>query len=224
MDGSVIIDFQSFILMVIGIFGLVGFMRGWWKEAITTGLLVLLLFLLRRPELADGIFDFINRLIKLIATFFQARSLELNEIAAAAGTVDAPNIDPSAFQVYLVLLVALIVISYFAGNASLADKTITPIARLFGGVLGLVNGFIILSLAREYILRRFLPGSGISAASAVPDQVTITISNVPQSSIMDGFTAWAVIIAGVLVVVLAFGTRYEYQSGKLKPRTPLGYK
>ena len=225
MDGLVIIDFQTFLLMVVGIFGLVGFVRGWWKEALTTGLLVILLLLLRRPDIAGSIIDQINKSIKLIATFFTARTLDPTELATAAGLVEPPVvIDPGTFQVYIVLLIVLVIASYFIGNAGIGESVITPIARLFGGILGLINGFIILSLVREYVLRRFLPESGVSAAAAMPSDITITISEVPTASIMDGFTAWAVIVAGALVLMLALGTRYQYDKGQLKKRTPLGYK
>ncbi len=224
MVGSVIIDFETFLIMVAGIFGLVGFVRGWWKEAITTGLLILLLFLLRQPTIAGSIIEQINKILRIIAALFTARSLELTEIAAAAGTVEAPRVDPGAFQPYIIVLIILIVASYFVGNVALNGAVLTPIARLFGGILGLINGFIILSLLREYILRRFLPESGVSAAAAVPDTITVTVSNVPEASIMDGLTFWAVLIGGLLVVILALGTRFKYTSGKVVRQTPLGYR
>jgi uncharacterized membrane protein required for colicin V production len=225
MDSTVIIDFQTFITLVIGIFGLVGFVRGWWKEAITTGLLVTLLTLLKQPEWAQGIIDFFNRIILLITAFFTAGSLEPTEIAAAASTAQPPvTIDPGAFRPYIIILIILVVFSYFIGNAGIGNSVVTPIARLFGGILGLINGFVIISLLREYALRRFLPESGVSAATAVPDQITVQIAGVPQSTIMDGFTAWVFIIGGILILVLALGTRYHYINGKLIKRAPLGYK
>ena len=110
------------------------------------------------------------------------------------------------------------------GNNAISDGVLTPIARIFGGILGLVNGFIALSLVREYILGRFLPGSGVSAASAVPETVTVTIADVPQSSIMDGFTVWIFVAIGLLAAAVAIGSRFDYQSGKLEKKAPLGYK
>ena len=221
---GVTIDAQTFLLMVVGIFGLVGFLRGWWKEAITTGLLILLLWLLTQPDLAETIIGFINEIIKLIATFFTAGSLQPTEIASAAGTVEAPTIDPSQFKPYIFILIILIILSYFTGNAALNGVALTPLARIFGGILGLINGFIIISLVREYILRRFLPLSGVSATAAVPETLTVTVTDVPQTSIMDGFTPWVFIIAGGFVLLLALGTRYKYTSGKLIKQPPLGYK
>lgn len=224
MLGVVTIDFQTFILMVVGIFGLVGFLRGWWKEAITTGLLVLLLWLLTQPTLAASIIDFINQIIQLIVTFFRAGSLQPTEIASTAGTVQAPTINPSQFQPYIIILIIIIIFSYFTGNKALGDVALTPIARIFGGILGLINGFIIVSLVREYILGRFLPDSGVSATAVAPASLGVTVSNVPQTSIMDGITPWIFILGGAFILVLALGTRYKYTSGKLNRQPPLGYR
>lgn len=224
MSGIVTIDFETFILMVVGIFGLVGFIRGWWKEALTTGLLVVLLWLLTQPTLARSIIEFINQIVRLIFSFSTAGSLQPTELAAAAGTVDAPTIDPTQFQPYIIILIILIILSYFTGNVALGDVALTPIARIFGGILGLINGFIIVSLIREYMLGRFLPDSGVSAAAAVPGSLSVTVSDVPQASIMDGITPWIFILAGAFVLLLALGTRYKYTSGKLTRQAPLGYK
>ena len=43
MNSLVQVDFVVLMYMVAGVFGLVGFFRGWWKEAITAGLLSALL-------------------------------------------------------------------------------------------------------------------------------------------------------------------------------------
>ncbi|MFQ5577646.1 MAG: hypothetical protein ACE5G8_11755, partial [Anaerolineae bacterium] len=120
-------------------------------------------------------------------------------------------------------LIVLIIVSYFIGKTGVGDLKLTTGGRLFGGVLGLTNGFIVLSLLREYVLRRFLPGSGVSAAAAVPDNLTLTISNVPRETIMDGFAIWVFIIGGALLLIIALSSRISYTSGKISRRSPLGY-
>ena len=223
--GTVDIDFNTFIIMVAGIFGLTGFVRGWWKEAITTALLILLLILLREQEIAASIIDSINSFIRLGTVFASADSLEVEALATAASTVDPPVIiDPSQFTVYLVLLIILVVASYFAGNAVVGAYELSPIARIFGGILGLVNGFIIISLVREYILGRFIPETGIASTAAAPSEVSVTVVNIPQTSITDGLTPWVIIIAGILIVLLAIGSSVDYQGGKISKKPPLGYK
>lgn len=209
------IDFEVFFYMVVGLFGLVGFMRGWWKEAITTGLLVFLLLLLERPDLAVIIIDGINGLLEWVRG---------TDVFSATGAVDPPpDIDPSTSQFYIVTLIVLIVVSYFLGRAGIGDTTISSGGRLFGGILGLTNGFIALSLTREYIVRRFLPDSGISAATALPTEITFTVSNIPRTTITEGTTAWVVIIAGAIVLFGALGTRYKLNKGKVSKLVPPGY-
>ena len=213
--GIIDIDFQVFFYMVVGLFGLAGFLRGWWKEAITTGLLAFLLILLEYPDLAATLIGKINDLLS-----------RLRDVSfVASGTVPPPgNVDPSQSQVYIITMIVLVVASYFIGKASLGDVNLTTGGRIFGGVLGLANGVIILSLFREYVLRRFLPGAGVSAAAAVPDNLTVTIRNVPRETIADGFAIWVFIIGGVLLLLFAVSNRIEYTKGKIGAKPPLGHK
>jgi hypothetical protein len=208
------IDFQVVFYMVVGLFGLAGFVRGWWKEAITTGLLVFLLIMLEFPDLAQTIIDTVNNLLGRV------RDVELVQ---SAGVVPPTEVDPNQSQVYIITLVVLVVVSYFIGNSGIGNFNITTGGRIFGGILGFTNGFIILSLVREYILRRFLTPGAFAAASA-PEQLTVNITNVPRSSITDGFAIWVFIIAGALLVMFALFSRISYTSGKLSARPPLGYK
>ncbi len=213
--GIIDIDFRVFFYMVVGLFGLAGFLRGWWKEAITTGLLAFLLILLEYPDLAATIIGKINDLLS------QLRGSSF----VASGTVPPPgNVDPGQSQVYIITLIVLIVVSYFIGKAGVGDAKLTTGGRIFGGVLGLTNGFIILSLLREYVLRRFLPGAGVSAAAAVPNNLTVTVSNVPRQSIMDGFAIWVFIIGGALLLIFAISNRIQYTKGKIGLKPPMGHK
>lgn len=216
MVGAINIDFEIFFYMVVALFGLVGFQRGWWKEAITTGLLVFLLFLLQRPTLAATIIDLINGLIERLIT---------SDVFSATGAIDPPStIDPGQSQFYIILLVVLILGSYFYGRKTLAGSpNPTSGSQLIGGILGLANGFITLSLVKEYILRRFLPDSGVSAAAAVPTELTFTVSNVPKTGITEGMTVWIIIFVGALLFLYALSTHYKVEKAKVKVLAPPGY-
>lgn len=216
MNGVLNINFEVFFYMVVGLFGLVGFFRGWWKEAVTTGLLVFLLIMLKYPALAATIIERINGIIDLIRK---------SDAIRAAGAIEPPaTVDPSQSQFYIILLVVLVLASYFIGKIGMGDAAVTAGGRLFGGILGFVNGFIILSLFREYVLRRFLPDSGISAASVTPDNITMTITGVPQTSITDGLTIWILIIGGGLLFLATLSTRFKLTKGSISKQPPPGYK
>ena len=209
-------DFQVFFYMVIGIFGLAGFMRGWWKEAITTGLLVFLLAMLKYPELAAAVVDLLNQGLDL-----------MSDLLIKAQIIDSSitHINSSNSQFYVFTTIFIIIISYFIGKSAAGTLNITVGGRMFGAILGLLNGFIILSLFREYILQRFLPNTEISAAAAASaTTATVTISNVPPQTVMDGAGIWILIIGGALLFFFAISNRVSYTSGKVKTRAPMGYK
>ncbi len=226
MNNTLNIDYNVVFYMVVGLFGLAGFLRGWWKEAITTGLLSLLLIMLEKPELAQQIIDSINKLLD---------SFRNSSAFSAAGSL-APGGDIPANQreTYIIVLIVLIVVSYFIGNMTL-NNDLTTGGRIFGGVLGFTNGFIVLSLFKEYILGRFLPGglatelgtasaASIATAASVPDNLTLSITNVPKASITDGFAIWIFIVGGVLLLLFALSSRVQFERGKITKRPPLGYK
>jgi hypothetical protein len=209
-------DFQVFFYMVIGIFGLAGFMRGWWKEAITTGLLVFLLAMLKYPDLAAAVVDLLNQGLDLLSQLLIKTGLLQQSIA---------HIDPANSQFYIFTLIFFIIISYFIGRSAAGTLNITVGGRMFGAILGLLNGFIILSLFREYILQRYLPNTGVTAsAAATATTATMTVSNVPSQTVMDGAGIWILIIGGVLLFFFAISSRISYTSGKVKTRAPIGYK
>ncbi|OQY27171.1 MAG: hypothetical protein B6243_13320 [Anaerolineaceae bacterium 4572_5.2] len=208
-------DFQVFFYMVIGIFGLAGFMRGWWKEAITTGLLVFLLAMLKYPELAESVVGLLNQGLDLLSELLIKVKLLEHSIA---------HIDSANSQFYILTLIFFVIISYFIGKSAAGTLNITVGGRMFGAVLGLLNGFIILSLFREYILQRYLPNTGMSTAATPTTVTSVAVSNVPPETIMDGAGIWILIIGGALLFFFAISSRLSYTSGKVKTRAPIGYK
>lgn len=214
MSGVLQVDFNVVFYMVVGIFALAGFMRGWWKEAITTGILVFLLILLTNPELASTIISRINELLA------QIRNVEF---VSAGATDSISDIDPAQNQIYIIVMVVLVIVSYFIGNSLEGNFNITTGGRIFGAVLGMTNGFIILSLLKEYVLGRYLPEGSFAASATAPEQLSITVTNVPQTSITDGFAIWLLIFAGALILIYAITNKFSYTKGKFSTKPPLGY-
>jgi hypothetical protein len=208
MNEPLQIDYTLISYMVIGIFGLVGVMRGWWKEAITTGLLTLLMLLLKQPESAAKLVDSIDKIVMAAWSAIQQARASSDMIAAALPAEDPPVIDPKRYSVYIIILVLAIIASYFFSRVGLA-QSMSAAARLIGGVLGVYNGVVVLTLVREFMIGRFLPGAGeadMSAAAVAPTSVSVEVMNLPATSIADAPTVYYLIAAGILVFLVAIVT------------------
>jgi hypothetical protein len=214
MSQVVQIDYPMFATMAVGLFGLVGFMRGWWKEAITTGLLTLLLLLLKKPDVAAGLINSIDSIV--VAAWNALRPI----LESTAGTVSAvaaeepPVIDPKRYSIYVIILVLAVVASYFFSKIGLT-QTLSAGARLLGGGLGVYNGYVVITLLREYVIGRYLPGAGEMAAAAPPTAISIEVANLPQASLADAPTVYFLIAAGGMVFLVAVATAFRV--GRQRP-------
>lgn len=215
MNQLVQLDYTLVTYIVIAIFGLVGFMRGWWKEALTTGLLALLLLLLKQPDAASGIVDFIDRMVVSGWDAIQTVRQSSDMIAAAVPVEEPPVIDPKSHSVYIIILVVAVVASYFFSKVGLTES-MSAAARIIGGVLGVYNGYVVLTLVREFLIGRFLPGGGDMAAAAVaPTSVQIEVTNLPQSSMADAPYVYYWVAAGCLALLVALLTAIKF--GRQQP-------
>jgi hypothetical protein len=55
--------------IVVGYFAIAGFSRGWWKEAITTVVLTVLILFLQNPGWAETVINAINSLLATIWSY-----------------------------------------------------------------------------------------------------------------------------------------------------------
>ncbi|MGC8880485.1 MAG: hypothetical protein ACP5R2_14815 [Anaerolineae bacterium] len=206
MTQSLQIDYTLVTYIVVGIFALVGFMRGWWKEAVTTGLLTLLILVVKRPEAAATVFDFID---KLVMTAWQAlqRVRETSDLVASALPAEEPPvIDAKRQSIYIIILIVAVIASYFFSKIGLT-QTMSAGARLIGALLGAYNGYIVLNLL-DWFMRGRLPGAEeVAAAGAPPSEVTFTVKNLPATRTLEQDGIVLLILAGgFLVFLLALAT------------------
>jgi len=224
MTDLIEIDYQALTLMIVGVFGLVGFLRGWWKEAFTTGLLTLLLVMLKEPDLATRIVNILDSIVDTVWNLIQSLRESSGFVASTVEVGPPPDVDPQRYWVYVITLIVLVIASYFIGKIGLTQYGFSAGARLLGAVLGFFNGFIIISLVREFVIGRFLPSAPASAATATPPSTfTIQVMDMPSSSIADDPTAIIVIIIGLVVVVLAIAAGWSRKKMNIKRKTPWGY-
>jgi hypothetical protein len=221
--------------IVVGLFALSGFFRGWWKEGITTGVLILLLFLLQQPWIAQGLIDLMNWAVGLVWSLSPEFFSSIFDTLFAANTNGrAAQADPSDSGTWLLLLVLLLTASTLIGRASMG-KTINPLGSVLGGLVGALNGFLVISLVREYIDGRGLPGGGGTPATEIAMAGGSSLGTassglsahavaVPSFTIMDSLTPWIIMLIGLFIVVSVVKTGFGIQGVKISRKIPAGYK
>jgi hypothetical protein len=244
------IDWATLSLFVMGFFAVTGFFRGWWREALTTVVLALFMLLLQQPDLADAIVTMVNA---GIAAVWDIAAPLLNSFISVSST--PLQLDSSQGTTWVVLFFGLLaVVTLFTrillpGEVSNSKNTIYQpniLGRILGLGLGLVNGFLILGLLREFMDGRALPGQAeqsAATASAAGGDITVLTDNaygaaaqtvaveftdLPTYTIMDNIIPWVVIGVGLLIVFAIFQTRVSFESKpegrKVDFPAPLGYK
>jgi hypothetical protein len=210
MTGVVEIDYTVLGYIIIGLFALVGFFRGWWKEGVTTVLLVLLVVMLTQPQAAVSLINIVNRLLEFIKPIVSI------------------SLDPNNRNVYVTTLIVLVTMSYLVGKVGLGGYAVAPMGAILGGVLGAVNGFIVSSLVKEYLLGGLSPGAAVTAAAAAPTNVvSFQVTGVGGQTLSSGKELfWGILLVGIVVLVLLVSTRFELArpTPMVKGKAPAGHK
>ena len=236
------IDWTILSYIVIGFFAVLGFFRGWWKEAITAFFLALLVLLLQNPDWAQTVIDWLNRLIVAAATFLNTL------VGFPADPQTFFQLDASSPGTWLSILVFMWGLAALIGWLFLPGTTnkipskyyaVTFIGRILGVLLGGINGFLIISLVREYLDGRSLPGNttlpteitaqgGSSYGPTLPT-LTIQAVNLPSTTILDSYIPWLIIAGGFILIVIALWSRIRVvrkagAGSKIEYTPPYGYK
>jgi hypothetical protein len=217
------LDWETLTIIVVALFALSGFLRGWWREGVTTIFLILLTIFLTSPELAGSIIEFINGIIEtawgILVGLFEA--LGIVEPTVAATSTPPIVINPDDRTGFVIILIIMVLLSYFTSKITLGGRTVTVGGRIFGGILGAINGFLVINLVKEYIVGRFFPETGLTAQTAAPDQLSIAVTGVPPESVFTDTSQLLVIGIGVVILMLLLANRL---TRKGKGRDPWGYK
>lgn len=227
---TVTVDYAVLMWMIIILFGMVGFFRGWWKEGLTTGFLTLLIVLLKFPGLAELIVNTTNKILKILYIMVVARSLDIERIAEVAKEVkEIPiKIDATDYRVYIFGLMGVLIASYIVGKIGVNRKVIGPnlLGALLGAIFGLLNGFTVISLVREYVLGRYLPGVTAEAAAeaATITGITLTVEELPTPSVVEGWLPWLIVAIGALLLFAVLATRWSMERTKIKGVVPPLYR
>jgi hypothetical protein len=242
------INWTVLAFLVIGLFALFGFLKGWWREAITTVILAILVFFLLVPDAAQIFIDLINSMIGLIWRILPNSILDfLNTVfglGSGPGSDILPQIDATSSQTWLIMLLIFIGLATLIGRTALPDSgrragayssyVVTCGGRIFGLLLGALNGWLIVSLVRAYLDGRGLPGGQGDAATAFSslppptNDVVIQAVDVPTASVLDSFLPWLFMGIGAAVFIAALMGRYgiyeEQGFRRIEYKPPLGYQ
>jgi hypothetical protein len=210
-DGlSIPISYDQLMLLLMGLFMFVGASRGWRQEFISSCILLALTAILVEPSLAKTVVDYISKFIRLVLAFLQGfGSLDFGALEARYSAIKLPFDGNNPYLLLIAVLVGFVFISY---SIQINTKGVTGLSRLLGGLLGLLNGFVVISLFRGYVLRYFQKSSPVlwSQAGEAP-KVSVTVQNVPTGEILAG-GRWQIVlvllalVVGVLLVSLVTGT------------------
>jgi len=245
------IDWTVISLMVIALFALAGYFKGWWKEAIVTVFLAFLVLLLQVPSLAKAFIDVINFIIEMIWRILPGFVLDfvistidtLFGIGAELGKNIPPQINANSSQTWIIMLIIFVGLAILIGHLRLPGSartakqysgySITWGGRIFGGLVGALNAWLIITLVRAYLEGGRLPGNSELVANPSADtdssvDLAVRAVNLPTATILDSFLPWLFIAIGLGLSVAALVSRIGIHEDdgyrKLAYKSPVGYK
>jgi len=198
---TLVIPYDQLMLLVMGLFMFIGAMRGWYREFITSCGLIALTAILIKPELTSPIIDYLSKFIRLIIAFIQGRgSLDFDKWAARYRAIQLSFDGKNPYMLLIIVLVGFVFISYGSRGDT---KGVSALSRILGGLLGLLNGFLAISLFKEYIVKYFQKSSAELQAAGPPPQVSVAVKGLPTGELLrgQGFQIMAALLAIMVVIV-----------------------
>lgn len=217
---TISIDYSQLSTIMIFLFVAVGFFRGFAREVFTSIVLLGLNYLIVNPSIARTVMDWANTFVKLPAVVVNNPSVVANaqSLATAYGDASPVITDDNSYMFFLLVLIALLFGSYLLGGRAIGQEAISPLSRILGGVLGFLNGSMIISLAKDYLMGNFLKtttaaATSATAQSAMPHTLAFEVNNVPAQPALTSTMTLLFIGAGVFVVLMiVLSDRFKIQS------------
>ena len=241
---SVRLNWTLITYLFIGLFVLSGFFKGWWKEAVTTFFLAGLVLLLQFPDAAQWL---INRVNEILATGWAWLPLTFGQSLEPLLGLDpsrpAPSIDATNGGSWLAILLVLLGFSILISRSSLPNQirhrgtqyayVVSPLGAFLGGLLGGLNGFLIVNLVREYLTGTNLPTGPTQVAAGLASTnntlgiassgVDFRVADLPSFTVLTNPLAWLVVGFGVIVLLAVLSNRVVVGRSGRGLRTPRGY-
>ncbi len=209
---TLLIPYEQLLLLVMALFMFVGAMRGWYREFISTIVLVALAAILIEPDLATPIIRYVAGFLRILLAFVRSGfSLDLSKLAKVASDLELPFDANNPYMFLILVLVGFVILSYSTTGSS----KVTALSHILGGLMGLLNGFLAVSLFKEYVLGYFQKSSPGLWAAGPPSAISIAVQGVPQDGLLGGSAGTVVfILLGLMVAVPLIGIATGRPIGK----------
>lgn len=195
------VDYGDLVSLFLFIFALVGLMRGWYKEGITSLFAAALALLVWRPEVARVLIGRITEVLRLLVVLITSGlNPEAQALAEPSGGIGS-LLDPDSYRIYVVITVVLLAVSYVVGEATFKQR-MTALGRILGALLGGFNGYIILSLIKQFIINQ-VRAEAVGPIGA--EQFSVQVTGVPTSSFLmgSGIIFILIVVIGVIALMVA---------------------
>jgi hypothetical protein len=175
---------SQFLFIVILVFAVIGFQRGWRRELVSFGFsmgALLLLFIDQGKWIADFLFNKLPQIGQLIVSG-----------SGSSGTTDNVN-DGNLLLTKLIVLVLMMVVGYLVGNKAF-PRPATPQERLFGILPAIVGGYFLVFYLTNYLQ----PSTSSGGANS---QITVGINTPNQDTV--GSSVLIIFLIAIVVVIAA---------------------
>jgi hypothetical protein len=195
------VEYSDLVSLFLFIFTLVGLMRGWYKEGITSLFAAILALLVWRPEVAQMLIGRITDVIKMLIVFIREGLNPEPQALAGPSAGFGSLLDPTSYQIYVVITVVLLAVSYVVGEATFKHR-MTALGRILGAMLGAFNGYVILSLIKQFFLNQ-VQAQAVGPIKA--EQLSVQVTDVPTSDFFtgSGLIFIFIVVMGVIALMVA---------------------
>jgi TRAP-type C4-dicarboxylate transport system permease small subunit len=173
----------AFLFIVILVFAVIGFQRGWRRELVSLGFTLGILFILSLGG-GKGIASFVFN------TLPQAISVVLGNTRAQSPNVQIRDGEPNLVAVEIITLAVAVALGYIIGNKAFG-KPNTPPERLLGILPSIVSGYALVFFVTTHLVN----------ANTQPTSPVVGISAPTQDTV--GSSLVIIVVIAVVVVVAA---------------------
>lgn len=187
----------AFLFIVILVFAVIGFQRGWRRELVSLGFTLGILFILSLGG-GKGIASFVFN------TLPQAISVMLGNSGAKSPNVQIKDGEPNLVAVEVITLAVAVALGYIIGNKAFGRPT-TPPERLLGILPSIVSG---------YALVFFITTHLVTSSTTTTNPAPVVGIAAPNQDTVGSSLVIIVVIAVVVVVAALIASSAKKSPGK----------